>query len=240
MPRAKVIAPKSYTNFNPFPHRNAAFVRAYLNNGRNAKKAAIEAGFPSSTATKHASSILNRPEVYEAIKAADEEAASIAGLSIARTLREVARIAYHDPGDVIGEDGNIKNFLDMPPSSRAAVASIEVDSWNDPDNGGRVVVTRKVKFWDKNTALEKAMKHHGLYEKDNKQLEGNVVGRLERVIIQASLEDMRNEPIVYADNPDEEFIETNYQETQPQDSNQSPSNGNGSVNSTRSNDWPDT
>ena len=42
----------------------------------------------------------------------------------------------------------------------------------DPqDRTGR---TTKLKVWDKNAALEKAMKHLGLYEKDNSQRAPNL------------------------------------------------------------------
>ena len=50
----------------------------------------------------------------------------------------------------------------------ACVASVEHDSFGGGDDGqsGR---TTKIKVWDKNTALEKAMKHLGLYERDKAQ-----------------------------------------------------------------------
>jgi phage terminase small subunit len=39
-------------------------------------------------------------------------------------------------------------------------------------DGAVVGQVKKVKLWDKNSALEKAMKHLGLFEKDNSQDKG--------------------------------------------------------------------
>ena len=49
----------------------------------------------------------------------------------------------------------------------AALASVEVDELRE--EGAVVGVTQKIKFWDKNSAIEKAMKHLGMFERDNAQ-----------------------------------------------------------------------
>lgn len=76
-----------------------------------------------------------------------------------RILRELGRLAASDIGRVIDETGRIKLPHELDPETRAAVASFEIDEM------GRV----KYKFWDKNAAIDKAMKHLGLFEADNKQ-----------------------------------------------------------------------
>ena len=55
----------------------------------------------------------------------------------------------------------------MSPDVRACIASMDFDR-----DTGRVT---KIRFWDKNAALEKAMKHHGLYERDNDQKRENLI-----------------------------------------------------------------
>jgi hypothetical protein len=59
----------------------------------------------------------------------------------------------------------------MDLDTRAAIASMEVD---ERKVDGIVVRTVKIKFWDKNAALEKAMRHLGVYERDNTQRSENL------------------------------------------------------------------
>ena len=76
-----------------------------------------------------------------------------------QTIREVARLAFSDPRNIVNLDGSIKRLHELDADTAAAVASYEVDK------DGVI----KYKFWDKNSALEKAAKVQGLYEKDNDQ-----------------------------------------------------------------------
>jgi hypothetical protein len=70
-----------------------------------------------------------------------------------------------------------------------AVASIEVDELFDGKGKGRKFIgyTKKVKFWDKNSGIEKAMKHLGLFAEDNKQRMG-ALANLPRDVLQAIVE----------------------------------------------------
>jgi len=71
----------------------------------------------------------------------------------------VRRLAYSDPRNIMHDDGRIKKLHELDADTAAAVSSYEVDK------DGVV----KYKFWDKNSALDKAAKFQGLYEKDNEQ-----------------------------------------------------------------------
>lgn len=142
--------------------RIRAFILAYLKNGRNAGRAAREIGYNDKRAQFAAHRMMKRPEVLKAIKAHDEEQAAVVGLTVNRTLREVARIAYADPIKLFHEDGSLRHVRDMDPEMRGAIQSIEVERRN-----GRTI--GKIKLYNKNDALEKAMRHMGLYNKDNEQ-----------------------------------------------------------------------
>lgn len=94
-----------------------------------------------------------------------------------KVLREVAMLAHSDIGSIMKDDGSVKLPHELDPVTRAAVSSFKIDEY------GRI----EYKFWDKNAAIEKAMKHLGLYEVDHKQkadalseviasLSGNVMG----------------------------------------------------------------
>ena len=89
------------------------------------------------------------------------------GLSTERTLLEVARLAYSDPRKFYNIDGSLKSILELDDDCAATIASVE---WDEIKAEGQVIgLTRKLKQWDKNAALEKAMKFHGAYQRDNEQ-----------------------------------------------------------------------
>ena len=108
---------------------------------------------------EEASRLAANPKVATRIRAMQAAAAEIATLKAADILREVKALALADIGGIMNEDGQLKLLHELPPELRRAVASFEVDK------DGVV----KYRFWNKLDALEKAMKHLGLYEKDNNQ-----------------------------------------------------------------------
>lgn len=86
-------------------------------------------------------------------------AAEIATLKAADVLREVKALALSDIIGIVNNDGTFKLPHEIDKETRAAIASFEIDK-------DKVI---KYRFWSKIDALEKAMKHLGLYEQDNKQ-----------------------------------------------------------------------
>lgn len=143
------------------------FVKAFIANGGNATQAAIQAGYSKKTAYSAGGRLLKHVEVSTAIDAQRKAAAESAGLTVERTLREVARLAYFDPRRLFDAKGGLKKVTDLDDDTAAAIASVEVDEISV--EGVTIGTTKKVKHWDKNAALEKAMKHLGQYEKDNAQ-----------------------------------------------------------------------
>lgn len=146
--------------------RRRLFCKAYLANGRNGTQAAITAGFAPNSAGVTASRLLQEAYVIEYLAAATKEFEAITGLTAERTLREVARLAYFDPRRTVNGDGTLKALHELDDDTAAAVASEKTTI------DGDAVTTTDRKFHDKNAALEKAMKHHGLYEKDTQAKAG--------------------------------------------------------------------
>ena len=107
------------------------FVQAYLANGRNATLAARTAGYSAATACVQGSRLLKRPDVHALIAAETERHSSAAGLTIERTLAEVAAAAY-------------------------------------------ATVSDDFRWPDKLRAIELAMRHLGLFERDNQQRGANL------------------------------------------------------------------
>lgn len=111
------------------------------------------------TIHQQASRVAKLPRVSARIAAGQAEAAANAGLDKAKVLREVALLAHSDIAGIMHPDGKVKLPHELDPGTRAAVASFKIDEY------GRI----EYKFWDKGSALDKAMKHLGLFEQDNQQ-----------------------------------------------------------------------
>lgn len=98
------------------------------------------------------------------------EAADDAKLDAIEIAREIRRIALSDIKGIMTEDGKLRLPHELDPATRAAVASFEIDEY------GRI----KYKFWDKNSALERAAKILGMFEKDHQQAADAVVAAFAR------------------------------------------------------------
>jgi len=154
--------------------RRKAFAEAYIVNGNNATQAAITAGFSPKTAYSQGQRLLKNVELKQAIAVRSEAIAKIVGLETERTKLEVARLAYFDPRKLYREDGSFKDPKEWDDDTAAVVASLDVSEEFAAD-GSKTGFLKKLKLWDKNAALEKAMKFHGLYKEDNAQSRGEPV-----------------------------------------------------------------
>lgn len=145
--------------------------------GSNASEAYRNAGYGKGMAAKTvneaASRLLRNGKVKARVDALRAPALRKAELSVERTLEEVASLSYSDIGHMLESNGGLIPLAEMDPKVRRAIASIEFVTDKD---GAR---TTKLKLWDKNSALEKSMKHLGLFEKDNAQSREDLVLNIE-------------------------------------------------------------
>lgn len=93
------------------------------------------------------------------ITASTQRGLEAADLSVERTLRELARIAFADPRKLFRPNGEPIPVHELDDDTAAAVASMEVDQ------SGKT----KVRLHPKNDALASALRHLGLFERDNRQ-----------------------------------------------------------------------
>ena len=151
--------------------RRARFIEVYLMNGGNGRQAAIAVGFSKVAADSRARELLSEPRIKQIIADRRAELASKYKLTTERILQECARIAYADPRRLFGVDGNPIPIPELDDDTAAAVASFEhVEEFTGVGEArGTKGYTKKMKLWDKNSALEKAMKHLGLFKEDNAQ-----------------------------------------------------------------------
>lgn len=140
-------------------NKRKAFVEAFFVHNENITKAAVEAGFSEKTAYQAGSRLLKDVRVSTEIAKRRTEIIAALELSTERTIKEVSRLAFCDPRKLVDENGRLKKLHEIDDDTAAAIASVEVDK-----DGGI-----KYRFWDKNSAIEKAAKVQGLYQKDNEQ-----------------------------------------------------------------------
>lgn len=168
--------------------KRVAFAYAYIGNGGNATQAAIAAGYSQKTAGSKGEQVLKHVDVQKLIATAAEKAATIAGLTIERHMLEVARLAYADPRKLY-RDGVLIPIDEWSDDAAATVASIEADELYGEDDvdeelepqphGGAlkrargktklIGHTKKLKLWDKNSALVTGARILGMFGKDNEQ-----------------------------------------------------------------------
>jgi hypothetical protein len=88
------------------------------------------------------------------------------------TIVEETGASHDDVRRLYRPDGSLKPLAELDDDTRAGIANFEVDEIRV--DGAVVRRTTKIKFWDKNAALEIAMRHFGLYERDNTQRAENL------------------------------------------------------------------
>lgn len=163
--------------------KQACFVDEYLID-LNATQAAIRAGYSKKTAGQIGEKLLKKVEIHQALTERRKEREVRTGIAADHTLIEAARIALFDPRKLFNDDGTTKPITELGDDAAAAIAGVKVR--RVMGEAGEECAIIEYKFWDKNSALEKLFKHHGLYERDNRQrnllqdlldsLSGNVIG----------------------------------------------------------------
>lgn len=134
----------------------------------NQTQAAIRAGYSTKSANQQASELFAKPNIRARVEELMADRSKRIGINADRVVRELARIAFVNPVDVIDTNSaTVKD--DASEDDTAAIASVKVKVvTGDFDS-----VEREVKFADKLKALELLGKHLGMYT-DNVHLTGDV------------------------------------------------------------------
>lgn len=136
------------------------FVEEYLID-LNATQAAIRAGYSPNTAQEQSSRLLSNVMVKNEIDKAIAERSRRTGINQDRVLRELAKIAFVNPGDVINfDEATVKG--DAKEDDLAAITSVKVKEI--PTEDGEIT-EREIKLCDKLKALDLLGKHLGIYDK---------------------------------------------------------------------------
>lgn len=137
----------------------------------NATQAAIRAGYSIKSAGSIGSENLKKPEIRARIEKDMAERSKRTGINADRVLRELGRIAFINPKDVID-----LNTAEVKPDANdddlAVIAGTKVKyvPQKDYDEDGEPIIEqaieREIKFCDKLKALEMCGRHLGMF-KDN-------------------------------------------------------------------------
>jgi phage terminase small subunit len=152
--------------------RHEAFVRAYVRT-LSPSAAAVEAGYPKKSAGKRAWYLLRRPEIRDAISRLQEQRLADEGLSAARVLEELRRVAFADIRSLYDDQGRLKPVSEWTPEDAAAVAQCEVIVGNADAGDRRRDRVVRVKAWDKTKALELLARHFALLT-DKAEVSGQI------------------------------------------------------------------
>lgn len=125
----------------------------------NATQAAIRAGYSVDSAGAIGAENLKKPQIRARTDKAIAEQSKRTGVNADRVVRELARVAFVNPSDVIDMDSATLK-ADATDDDTAAVASVKVKTIPTADGQG---VEREIKMADKLKALELLGKHLGMF-----------------------------------------------------------------------------
>ncbi len=137
----------------------------------NATEAYMRAALPRKVSRKTAGTngwkTMQRPEIQALIVANRDEAVARAGLTVDETLQQLRRLLMYDVRKLYSPEGAPLHITELSDDMAAAIVGVEVvTKGNELIGFGEVT---KYKLADKVATLEKAMRYHALFEKDNRQ-----------------------------------------------------------------------
>jgi phage terminase small subunit len=147
-------------------HRRLLFIEAYISNGGNATQAAVAAGYSARTAGQQGYDLLKRPDVSDAIAHRRAELQAECKLDTETVMRSLTQVLLFDPRNLFHADGTLKAVHELDDDTAMALAGVDKRIVAGPD--GRLTIT-KLKWLDKNTAREQALKVLGLYKPQDTQ-----------------------------------------------------------------------
>lgn len=118
----------------------------------NAKQAAIRAGYSVKTAHSIGSENLTKPEIQEQIKKVKVKLEEVTGISAARNLLELKKIAYADATQLRETWETIRSFEEIPDDVKASLQEIVYSETTFGETGFKKTI--KVKQYSKIDAIK--------------------------------------------------------------------------------------
>lgn len=174
--------------------KQKAFAREYVIDG-DASKAARRSGYSEKTAAAQGFELLRNPLVKAEIARLTDAKVERASIAADEIVEQLANIVRADITDVVSwgmaevedDEGLPVTMPDGTPVLRPHITVINSDRLDRAVTTGIAEVsmtdkgTFKVKMHDKAAAIEKLMRHLGMFEKDNKQVADGLTQLIEAV-----------------------------------------------------------
>ena len=150
------------------------FAVAYLQSGNASAAYRLcygAEGMKEATVNKRAAELLKHGGITGRLTELRDRVSNKAVLSVEKTLAQLARIVNGDPREFFDAGGKLRPLDTLSDDAVAALASIKSfeEYQGRGENREAIGMVREVKFFNRVDAIEKAMKHLGLFERDNKQ-----------------------------------------------------------------------
>jgi phage terminase small subunit len=150
------------------------FIDTYLANGCIGAKAYVHAGYKAknaNVAAVMANRLLRNPKIAGLIKSRTRERLEMAQLTANESMASLARDVKFNPRQLLRAIGVPAEIIDQLDDD--TLKALRGFKMNPVEIGKgrqkRIAYRVEVKFPEKTAAREQAMKHFGLYERDNKQ-----------------------------------------------------------------------
>lgn len=145
----------------------------YMRNGRNRTQAYLHV-FPDTaydSARVAASNVFADPNISAYIQECEAAVLQKYQVTRERVIQELSRLAFSDLRKLYKDDGTIKLPTELDDDIAAALSSIETQELFEGrgDQREHTGTAYRPKLHDKSGALRDAMKHLGMFEKDNAQ-----------------------------------------------------------------------
>lgn len=156
----------------------------------NGKQAAIRAGYSEKSATSKASQLLTKVNVQDRIQQLQKNTQKRTEVTTDKVIKELANIGFSNIADVLdvsitassdsltGEESEEELLNALAGSNNWVTLKDGKDLKDLPRNVSSLISEIKqtkdglsIKLYDKLNAIDKLMKHLGMFEKDNKQKE---------------------------------------------------------------------
>ncbi len=165
-----MAGPKSKRDADGVSPLERQFVAEFLIdlNAINAyKRARLPLKVTTATANTNSWKMMKRPQVQRLIAEHRDKAMAAAELSVADTLQQLRRFLMYDVRKLYSPEGAPLHITELSDDMAAAIVGVEVVTKGNSEMGFGEVT--KYKLADKVAALDKAMRYHALFEKDNRQ-----------------------------------------------------------------------
>jgi len=141
-------------------YRQKLFCLEYMKD-LNGTEAAKRAGYSKDTAFSIATENLKKPYIKKEVDRLFEERAARQLITAEMILLELLAIARIDPSEAFDNQGNLKDLKDMPVALRKCISAIEIEEefGKGNDKKKKCGYVKKVRFWNKNDALNTLAKH---------------------------------------------------------------------------------